>query len=211
MATYMPLFSGDPLSSLRDETLKAVEEAVDALDPSRLGTDPSDIDALVEPLIPVPAALVREKATFEVEERSLRTFDLLSRPRMRDGIAIILHVPFTGDRRFFNLTAAAGFEDLPQAVIESKALIVEIATVTTDEARAISDVADQLDRIETLLAHQAREVGHWRDGFRRDAVRAIEDRLQRRAVAGRTVQALIAAGYRRRGSEGQTRGLEPSG
>lgn len=211
MATYLPLFSGAPLLSLRDETLEAIEAAVDALDPSRLGTDPSDIDALVEPLIPVPAALVRETATFEVEETSLRTLDLLSRPRMRDGIVITLHVPFTGDRRVFDLTAAAGFEDLPQAVVESHSLIVEIATLTTDEAMAISEVADQLDRIETLLAHQAREVGHWRDGFRRAAVRAIEDRLQRRAVAGRTVLALIAAGYRRRGSEGHTRGLAPSG
>ena len=145
---------------------------------------------------PPSLSLSRASMTFEIDQTMLRTFDLLSRPRMRDGIAILLRVPFTGNGRFFHLTAAAGFEAHPKGAVEGQTLLLKIVTASSDDSDIVSQVAEHIDRVETLLLNQAHEVERWREAFRRAAVQAVADRTTRAAMAERTLRALKAAGYR---------------
>ena len=196
MTAIQPLFSGELLTSLKDEALERLDTAVDTVDLAELEADPGALDAVVDRVMPTPPTLSRDRVTFEIDETTLRTFDLLSRPRLKDGIAILLRIPFKGDGRFFHLTAAAGFEPHPKGEVEGQQLLLEIATASTDEGDVVAEVAEHLDRVETLLSHQSDEVERWREAFRRAAVQAVADRKTRAALAGRTRRALEAAGYR---------------
>lgn len=191
-----PLFSGELLGSLKDEALERLDTAVDTADLAELDADPAALDAVVDRVMPKPPVLSRDRVTFEIDETTLNTFDLLSRPRMKDGITVLLRVPFRGDGRFFDLTAAVGFEAHPRGEVDDQQLSLEIVTASTDENDIVAKVAEHLDRVETLLSHQSDEVERWRDAFRRAAVQAVADRKTRVAKAGRTRRALEAAGYR---------------
>lgn len=199
MSDMQPLFSGELLTVLRNEALERLDTAVDTADLAALEGDPGGLDAIVDRVMPTPPTLARDRVTFEIDETMLRTLDLLSRPRMKDGIAILLFVPFAGDGRFFHLTAAAGFEAHPKGTVEGQTLLLEILTASSDDADIVSEVADHLDRVETLLSHQSDEVERWREAFGRAAVRAVADRKTRAAMAERTLRALKAAGYRHAG------------
>ncbi|WP_309629014.1 hypothetical protein [Brevundimonas sp.] len=188
------LFSGEALSSLRDEALAALYAAVNGMAESQLGTDPAVLEALVDQTLPAPARIHRSEVTFEIGEASLKSFDLLSRPRHEDGILVLLKIPFSGDARYFNVSAAAGFEVPPDGGVEGQTLLVPIPTTSTDETTVVAEVDARLDRIERLLAHQAEEVARWRSVLRQAAVRAIEDRRARLAMETRTIAALEEVG-----------------
>lgn len=196
MTAIQPLFSGALIASLKDEGLERLDAAVDTADLAELDADPGALDAVVDRVMPKPPMLSRDRVTFEIDETTLSTFDLLSRSRMKDGIAIFLHVPFEGDGRFFDLTAAVGFDAHPRGEVEGQQLLLEIVTASTDENDIVAKVAEHLDRVETLLSHQSEEVERWREAFRRAAVQTVADRKARAALAGRTRRALEAAGYR---------------
>lgn len=88
------------------------------------------------------------------------------------------------------------FEAHPRGEVEGQQLSLEIVTASTDEGDVVAQVAEHLDRVETLLSHQSDEVERWREAFGRAAVRAVADRKTRVAMAKRTLSALKAAGYR---------------
>ncbi|MCA3699724.1 MAG: hypothetical protein IOB84_08050 [Brevundimonas sp.] len=196
MTAVQPLFSGELLASLKDDVLERLDTAVGTADLAELEADPGALYTVVDRVMPKPPVLSRDRVTFEIDETTLSTIDLLSRPRMKDAIAILLRVPFAGDGRFFHLTAAVGFEAHPRGEVEGQQLSLEIVTASTDENDIVAKVAEHLDRVETLLSHQSEEIERWRDAFRRAAAQALADRKARAALAVRTRGALEAAGYR---------------
>ena len=190
------LFAGEALSSLKDEALVALDAAVNSMTEAQLQTDPVVLEGLIDQTLPAPARILRSEVTFEIGEASLKSFDLLSRPRHEDGILVLLKIPFSGDARYFNVSAAAGFEALPDGEVEGQTLLVPIPTTSTDETTVVTEVDARLDRIERLLAHQAEEAARWRPELRQAAVRAIEDRRARLAMETRTIAALEDFGLR---------------
>lgn len=202
MTAPQPLFSGFLLTSLKDEALERLDTEVDRADLGHLDVDPGALKAIVDRVMPKPPTILRDRVTFAIDETTVRTFDLLSRPRMKDGIVILLRVPFAGDGRFFHLTAAAGFDEHPKGVVDDQALLLEIVTASTDVDDVVAVVADRLDRVEMLLSHQSQEVERWREAFDRAAIRAVADRKTRIAMADRTRRALEAAGYRQAADAG---------
>ena len=68
---------------------------------------------------------------------------------------------------------------LPRGEVEGQQLSLEIVTASTDEGDVVAQVAEHLDRVETLLSHQSDEVERWREAFGRAAVRAVADRKTR--------------------------------
>lgn len=208
------LFSGDPLSVLRDEALEALKAAIDDLPAASLSDHDAEIDVLVADALPDPVRLDRAGIVFDLDEAAFTSLDLLARPRSREGVSVALEVPFTGDPRFFDLTAAAGLGDEPQGDVDGEGLRLSFVTASTDETTVLEDVNGRLDRIETLLGHQTRTVAGWRPALRLAAVEAIHARRERLAMLERTARALEAAGYRRQAGEPagrQAPGLEPTG
>ncbi|GEM_PF-3939482 len=191
------LFSAAPLSSLEDEVREALDDAIDSLPLARLHRDPLDVEPMIDALLPRPARLLRDQTRFSVEEAPVKTRDLLSRPRTRDGVRVVLRTPFEGDGRFLDLTAAPGLDSLPEGRVDGQTLVLSLATLAQDPARIAAEVGRLLDEVEILLTHQAHTVEGWRGSLTQAATSAILDRRERVEAAEATALALEAAGFRR--------------
>ena len=124
MTAIQPLFSGELLASLKDEALERLDTAVDTADLAELDADPGALDAVVDRVMPKPPVLSRDRVTFEIDETTLNTFDLLSRPRMKDGITVLCSLHFLSLARRYGTRVIAlkagkvAFDGLPRDIDE---------------------------------------------------------------------------------------------
>lgn len=188
----------------------ALEAAIDAMEAAEVRRDPIRPEALVRRVLPEPARLQRDRVTFAVREVTVNALDLLAHPHPSDRLAVELHVPFVGDPRFFQLTAAAGLKSLPSGEVDDRTVVLTVLASSADDAGLLAAAADVLDRVNALLAHQAEEVTAWRDRLGRVAGDLIAGRRLRLDAGDRIAAALRAAGYTP-SSPVQTSGLVPIG
>ncbi len=161
-----------------------LSERIEALSAAELNARPLDIiadDLCQRYSLDVPV-LHEEAATASQEELDLdlgRRF-ILGQPRIVRGLRVTIAVPFTGDRRLFDLRPDT-YEDLraPKGMVVGNAVVfaIEGARLTAEEVRADYDVWLELVR-RNLEAHRAR-LGGFNEQLRLFVTTGINERIER--------------------------------
>ena len=191
------LFSGDPLSSLGEAALEALERAVAGLEPGRVSDVPSSVEVLAKSQTPRPPRLMRDQISFEGSEAEVDSLDLLARPRKHWAPQFLFHVPFDGDARFFDLASRSPLKAV-EGRVEGSTLILTVPAGSQDAEEIISTLESRLDDIDGVLDAQTRFVDDLADDIRTAARTALQQRAQRLSFLDRARLALIDAGYRAR-------------
>ena len=192
-----PLFTGEPVETMRAEALAAIGLEAGRLGVARLD-DPATPALLAERFLPRPPRL-GGRIQFQVFEAELVERDLAARPRQRWGALVELTVPFSGSRDFFLLRGGAVPADPPHAVVRSRSLVLSASTLADDPDRLIEALDEQLETIRRELEDQRRRCEAMRDALVDGARETLQDRKRRLAVLRSASLTLTGRGWRLQG------------